>query len=181
MSTLSKFSDEQIREITDAVDAAVYVCHINGETGEIILLANDEMLDHCEVSLGDNGAEMALPDGVRDWQKETLAQEKANRAKIKSWGKRHTIIIEKPTPHEVFETMRGFVDKVIPAGRLKEDLEEALLQRRPFRDLNAIIDRCDYREAWCIFKRDALEEYVRWQISQYESSNPCGGKKKDAV
>lgn len=170
MNALSKISNEQIREIAGEVDGAGYVCHINGETGEHIFLADDELLDNCGISLGDKG-KLALEDGTQDWQKEALAQEKANRAKIKSWGKKRTITIEKLTSHETFETMRCFVEKVIPEGRLKEDLEEALLRNKPFRNFNAIIDNSDYREAWYNFKRNAQEDYVRRQIGRYESSN----------
>ena len=170
VSALDKFSNEQISDIAGEVDAFGNICHINGETGEIVYLMAEDSLIEIGISLDDDEDRTAsgsrLP--VPDWQKEMIAQEKVNIAKIDSWGEERTIVIEKPASHESFQIMRSFVAKVIPEGRLKEDLEEALLRSKPFRNFKTIIDNCQYREDWFKFKQTAIEEYVRDAIEAYD-------------
>ena len=170
MSALNKFSKEQIREIASMIDDMSHTCHINGETGEVIFLMGDELMEHCGGRLGDDD-EVSSGSELLDWQEDALAEYKADRAKIDSWGEEHTILIGKPTSHEAFEVMRVFVEKCVPEGRVRDDLEEALSRKHPFRNFSAIIDNSRFREAWFDFKQEAIEEYVREKISEYDGES----------
>ena len=61
--------------------------------------------------------------------------------------------------------MKDFVDEIIPDGKLKEKFWNALSRSHPFRNFNAIVHNCDYREDWFKFKQAALEEYVKRETS----------------
>ena len=167
MSTLDKFSKEQIRKIAGEVDEGSFTCHINGETGEVVFLMGDELLEHSGGRLDEDG-EMSSDDDLADWQEEALAEYKADKAKVDSWGDEHTILIEKPTSRDDFKVMQAFVEKCVPEGRVKEDLEEVLLRSKPFRNFSAIVENSKFREAWFDFKQEALEDYVRERISEYD-------------
>jgi len=161
MSTKSKLSDEQIREIADMLDVG-HICYINTNTGETIFMMNNEMLSNYGISWEDDDEEDEKPDdGTPDWQDEMYAEVKADMNKIYSWDLKDTIRIEKPESHEAFKFMERFVDEVIPEGKLKQDFWKALSRSHPFSNFNAIVHDCEYRENWFEFKQNALEEYVR--------------------
>ena len=72
--------------------------------------------------------------------------------------------------------MEDFVESAVPAGGLKDELEEALLRKKPFRNFNAIIESSNFSQAWFDFKQDAFEEYVRDKIknhAQYGEYESC--------
>lgn len=142
MSILSKLSDRQIREIAERVDAGE-MCYIHAGTGEAIFVVDDEL----------------------SWDD---ADEEDEMEKIHSWEEKDTIRIKKPKSYEAFKFMERFVNEVIPEGRLKEDFEQALSKKHPFRNFSAIADRCEYQEAWYEFKQNALEAYVREKLDCWD-------------
>ena len=155
------------------IDAS-HICYVNSESGEIVFLMCDEMMDDLSFGIDDDDDDDGDDDDedggasdnkIPDWRKEALAEEKANIAKVNSWGEEFTIIIEKQESHEAFEIMEDFVESAVPAGGLKDELEEALLRRKPFRNFNAIIENSNLSQAWFDFKQDALEKYVMKKIS----------------
>lgn len=171
MNAFDKFSKEQIREIAGMIDDESHTCHINGETGEIIFLMPDDIVDEWRVFPSDDEDGGASNKEPLSWEEEALAEEEANIAKVNSWGEKHTIVIEKPESHENFKVMQAFVEKSVPAGRLRDDLEEALSRRHPFRNFKAVIDNSSFREAWFAFKQEAIEDYVREKIGEYEGES----------
>ena len=166
MNVMIKLSDEQIHEIAETIDAANNVCYINRDTGEYILMMNNE-------NLGDYGISWEDDDEIdsfsHDWQKEMYTDTKADMDKIYSWE--HVIRIEKPESHEAFDVMERFVDEIIPEGKLKQEFWNALSKSHPFRNFNAIVHNSKYREDWFRFKQMAMEEYVRRAIGQYEEDS----------
>jgi len=169
MELIDKLTDEQIRDIAETIDAMDNICYINRETGEVIFMMNDEMLSDYGISWEDEDEEDVPPDDDSpDWQKDMYSEVKADMEKIYSWDFEDTIRIKKPESHESFEFMERFVDEIIPEGKLKQDFWKALSRSHPFRNFNAIVHNCKYREDWFRFKQVALEEYVRKEIGRYE-------------
>ena len=171
MNALDKFSKEQIREITGMIDDESHTCHINGETGEVIFLLFDDVVDEWRGFPNGDEDDGASDNEPLSWQDEALAEEEANIAKVNSWGEKHTILIEKPESREAFDVMCAFVQKSVPEGRLRDDLEKALSRKHPFRNFKAIIDNSRFREAWFAFKQEAIEDYVREKIRKYAQYN----------
>jgi hypothetical protein len=162
---IHKLSDEQIHEIAETIDAADEVCYVNRDTGEFILMMNNERLCDYEIYWEDD-EEDAPDDTWPAWQKEMHNDVKADMDKIYSWGLINVIRVKKPESHESFEFMERFVDEIIPEGKLKQDFWKALSRTHPFRNFNAIVHNCKYREDWFRFKQMAMEEYVRREIGQ---------------
>jgi len=165
MKKINKLTDKQIHEIAESIDALNEVCYLNSETGEYILMMNNELLGQYGI-MWDDAIEEDEDEGIDenwpDWQKDMYVETKAQMDKIYSW--KRFIKIEKPDAHEAFEFMERFVDEVIPEGKLKRDLWDALSRSHPFRRFNDIIHNCQYREQWFAFKQNALEEYVKNEI-----------------
>jgi len=142
---IKKLSEEQIKEIAEMLDTGYHTCFVNPDTGEVeIVFNNDETLTYLEGEEEDNYI-------------------KAQLARIDSWQR--CIRIEKPESHDSFQIMKDFVDEIIPDGKLKEKFWNALSRSHPFRNFNAIVHNCDYREDWFKFKQAALEEYVKRETS----------------
>ena len=158
-----KLSNEQICEIAERVDIGEN-CFINADTDEMIFLLNDEALSNYGISWDEEEDEP--DDHWPQWQKEMYAEIKTDMEKVNSW--QHLIRIEKPNSHEMFGFMVRFVDEMIPEGMLKENFVKALSKNHPFRNFNAIIHNCEYREDWFVFKQEALEEYVRETVGDFE-------------
>jgi hypothetical protein len=136
---LKKLSEEQIKEIAEMLDTGYHICCINPDTGEVEIVFNNEMMSYLD-----------------DEEDDDI---KAQQARIDSWQR--FIRIEKPESHESFQIMENFVNEIIPDGKLKEQFWNALSRSHPFRNFNAIVHNCDYREDWFKFKQAALEEYVK--------------------
>jgi len=154
-----KLSNEQIHEIAEMIDTGYHVCYVNPGTCEVEIIFGDEMLNNYGISWEED----ETPDeNAHEWQEEMYADVKAQMARIDSW--QHFIRIEKPDSHEAFEFMERFVEEVIPEGKLKEQFWKALSRSHPFRNFNAIVHNCEYREDWFTFKQNLLEEYVRMEL-----------------
>ena len=163
MELVNKITEEQIREIAEMIDASPYICYFNSETGEYVLMMNDYLLSEHGISWDDE-EDSEPEDNCPEWQKEMYTEVKADMEKINSWGWSKTIQIEKPESHESFRFMEEFANEVIPEGKLKQDFWKALSRSHPFRNFNAIVHNCKYREDWFAFKQNAMEEYVRRKI-----------------
>ena len=71
---------------------------------------------------------------------------------------------------ESFSLRRDFADTVDSAS-LKNELFNALSQRKPFSKFKYIIDGSgDYREKWFTFKDERMQEWVKEQIDIYNRS-----------
>jgi len=170
MELIEKLTDEQISDIAETIDALDNICYLNRGTGEYILMMNNKMLSEYGISWEDeeeNEDDVLSDDDSPDWQKDMYNEVKADMAKIYSWELKDTIRIEKPESHESFEFMERFVDEIIPEGNLKREFWEALSRSHPFRNFNAIVHNCKYREDWFRFKQMAMEEYLRKKIGKY--------------
>ena len=168
-----ELTNEQIHEIAETIDATPDTCYINSETGEVIFMMSNEMLREYGILWDkdeeeDEAEEEKVSNESLSWQDELYMNVKADMAKIYSWEWKHTIRIKKPESHESFKIMERFVEEIIPEGRLKQDFWKALSRSHPFRNFNAIVHNCAYRENWFTFKQQALEEYVRTKISEYK-------------
>ena len=161
MRLIDRLTDKQIHEIAEMIDAANDICYLNSDTGEYVLMMNNERLSEYGISWEYEDDDEPEEDW-HEWQKEMYLEAKSNMEKIYSW--KNSIQIKKPESHEAFEFMKRFVDEVIPEGKLKQDFCRALSRTYPFRNFNAIIHNCEYREDWFKFKQMALEEYVRMKI-----------------
>ena len=162
VNLVMKLSDEQIHDIADTVDALNNICYINSDTGEYVLMMNNEMLSEYGISW-DYDEE---PDEDRpEWLMDMYSETKSDMAKIDSWE--HVIRIEKPESFEAFEFMERFVEEIIPEGKLQNDFCRALSRSHPFRNFNAIVHNCEYREDWFKFKRLMLEKHVRAALGDY--------------
>jgi hypothetical protein len=169
MNVTDKLSNEQIHDIAETVDAMNHTCFINPDTGEYFFMMSSDSLADYGIYWDDalEEGEVDAPDeSWPEWQKEMYHEVKADMNKFYEWAP-HIIRIEKPESHEAFGFMERFVDEVIPEGKLKRDFQRALSRSHPFRDFNAIVHNCDYREEWFTFKQAALEEYVRGVINGY--------------
>ena len=164
---MTKLSDEQIRDIAESIDAADDVCYINRETGEYILMMSNEILANNGIAWEDEEDD-APDDSWPEWQREMYVDVKADMDKIYTWGLQNVIRIKKPESNESYDFMERFVDEIIPEGKLKQDFWKALSRSHPFRNFNAIVHNCKYREDWFRFKQMAMEEYVREAIDRYE-------------
>ena len=154
-----KLSNEQIHEIAEMIDTGYHVCYVNPDTCEVEIIFGDEMLNNYGISWEED----ETPDeNAPEWQEEMYADVKAQMARIDSW--QHFIRIEKPDSHEAFKFMERFIEEVIPEGKLKEQFWKALSRSHPFRNFNAIVHNCEYREDWFTFKQNLLEEYVRMEL-----------------
>jgi len=161
MKITKELTDEQIYDIAESIDAMGDVCYTNSDTGEYVLMMSNELLAFNGISWDE---EDEPDDSLPEWQKELYVNVKADMDKIYSW--KNFIRIEKPESHEKFGFMERFVDEIIPEGKLKQEFWNALSRKHPFRNFNAIVHNCKYREDWFRFKQMTLEEYVRAKIGQ---------------
>ena len=99
-------------------------------------------------------------------------QEAINR--VDQWGQ--YITIDRPCDTESVEIMRSFVNRYIPKGVLKEELNSVLNLRRPDQNFNSIVKKTDYRDKWVSYNRRQMMKHIRRklydQIPQ-RSSLPC--------
>jgi len=159
-----KFSKEQIKEMADMLNTGHNVCYANPDTGEVEIMFDNEMLDNYGISWEDDEEEEENleEESTPNWQDELYDDVKAQMERINSWE--HKIRIEKPESHEAFRFMERFIEDVVPEGKLKVQFWKALSRSHPFRNFNAIVHECEYREDWFAFKQEALEEYVRREL-----------------
>jgi hypothetical protein len=133
-----------------------HTCFVNPDTGEVEIVFNNEMMSVSGISWDEENEDNE--ENMQDDDDETKAQ----LARIDSWQR--FIRIEKPASHDSFQIMEDFVNEAISEGRLKEQFWRALSRSHPFRNFNAIVHNCDYREDWFKFKQAALEEYVKREV-----------------
>ena len=129
-------SEAKIKEIPQDLDVG-FVCYINIRTGEHLTIPND--YDSFDTdSFDDVVAEV----------------EKNEKLYLK---------IEPPMSRESFRIMNGFIDSLPShAHRLKDQLAEALHNRKPFANFKNIVDHSgQYREKWFAYKSEQFIEYVK--------------------
>ena len=131
----------KLKEIAEELDAGCD-CYFNLKTFEIIAIPyfsgvydEDEFQEMFQTEL------------------EKLEKQKKNLLKLE--------ILE---GKETFKIMERFADQV-PSKSLKLELEEALLNRKPFQHFKYAIDHSDYRKEWFVFKQNAIESLVERQLN----------------
>ncbi|HLV43021.1 MAG TPA: UPF0158 family protein [Brumimicrobium sp.] len=115
-------------------------CYYNPKTKELISLF---------------GADL-LATGDEDYYEE-MFKEQINRVKA---HKKDFIKIEVLESLESFKIMEKFKDEV-PDLQLKEQLGNALADRKPFQNFKRLVDNSNYREDWFKFKVNEIENRVR--------------------
>lgn len=74
------------------------------------------------------------------------------------------IRIDPPESIESFTIMEDFVNEIMPEGKFKIQLINALNRDKPFRNFNFLIHSSDYRNNWFAFKIARLEKKVRREL-----------------
>ena len=135
-----KPTEEQIREIADALDAGL-IPYFNIKTGE-----TDEVIDLEQVY---------DPEIASGWQ-ETIDKIEAN---FEDW-----VGFEKFESWESFKIMERFI-ATIDDEDLKNELSGAILKRKPFANFKWVIDGAgEYRQKWFDFKQKEYMDHIRQQI-----------------
>ena len=70
---------------------------------------------------------------------------------------------------ESFKIMERFVAQVADE-KLKMELENVLINKKPFQNFKHKIDHSQFRESWFKFKQSELEKIVRNQLNSGEAS-----------
>jgi hypothetical protein len=137
ISSLS-ISNKYINHIAKALDCDM-ICFMNPNTYEIEDVPHDFLcgMYHDET-----------------WQ------EAVNR--VDQWGK--YITIDRPGLAESVEIMRSFVDKCIPSGGLKEELNSTLALRRPDKNFSRIVEKSNYRDKWAAYNRRQMTKRIRCKL-----------------
>ena len=92
-------------------------------------------------------------------------QEAINR--VDQWGQ--YITIDRPCDTESVEIMRSFVDRYIPKGVLKEELNCVLNLRRPDQKFNRIVRNTDYHDKWVTYNRRQMMKHIRAKLNGHIS------------
>ena len=92
-------------------------------------------------------------------------QEAVNR--IDQWGQ--YIAIDRPGTAESVEIMRSFVDRYIPKGVFKEELNHVLSLRRPDQNFNRMMKKSVYHDKWVTYNRRQMMKHIRRKLSDHIS------------
>jgi hypothetical protein len=90
-------------------------------------------------------------------------QEAVNR--VDQWGQ--YITIDRPGHTESVEIMRSFVDRYIPKGVLKEELNSVLTLHRPDKNFHTIVKKSGYHDKWVIYNRRQMMKHIRRKLSDH--------------
>ena len=85
------------------------------------------------------------------------------------------ITIDRPGFMESVEIMRSFVDKCIPSGVLKEELNKVLTLRRPDKNFHKIVENSDYCDKWSRYNRRQMMKHIRRKLSDHLTDSPLPG------
>ena len=131
-----QLSEEKIKDIAQDLDIG-FICYINIHTGEHLTIPND----------------------YDSFDTDSFDEE------VKEVKKNHKLYlkIEPPMSRDSFRIMNGFIDSLPDkAHRLKNQLTEALHNRKPFANFKYIVDHSgQYREKWFAFKNQQFIEFVK--------------------
>lgn len=135
---------ELIKSIAQSIDCEM-VCFINPETLEVEEIPKSMINDPFESEMDECG-------------QTNLYEE---------WDT--YITVEPRESHESFEIMERFVDQVNDKT-LKNELLNAVNNRKPFANFKRIVESSNYRQAWFDFKQRQLERQV-WEELAHELEN----------
>jgi Uncharacterised protein family (UPF0158) len=77
------------------------------------------------------------------------------------------LAIERPTSTYSFEIMANFTEQILDNNILKNELNNALSRKKPFREFKFIIDNSgSYRQNWFDFKNAEEKKWVEKQLQQ---------------
>ncbi len=135
-ASLDKDKNNLINDIAQNIDCG-YDCFYFPASGEVVLIP----------SLSQHADESEM--------REHFSKESE---KIKNHSGEY-IKFEPLPSYESFRIMEGFTVQ-IGDDNFRNRLEEALVDRKPFRNFKYLIDNSDYRQAWLDYKQDQLEAHV---------------------
>lgn len=101
-----------------------------------------------------------VDDDFRDSFSESLEQIATHKADL--------IEIRALESFESFQIMELYVEQM-PDLKLKASLENALANRKPFKNFSHLIDHSAYRQDWFDFKQQQLEKYVIEQLRNHKN------------
>jgi hypothetical protein len=131
-----------VKEIAGSIDAGM-VCYLNPDTLEIDEFYH-ELLSNPDLYESNTGFSIdELNPKYTQWEK--------------------YITIEPLESNESFRIMEKFAEQV-DNPRLRNQLVNALNNRKPFANFKRIIDNSEYRQDWFNFKDEQLQNYVRSMI-----------------
>lgn len=134
-------TDSQINEIAQELEIG-FTCYWNPNTNELLFIPDENQF----------GFE------PEPWAEATTVLN-TNRA---DWE-----TITPPTSHESFGFMADFVDSLPDKLRLKQVLDDALGQSKPFRRFKDIVDNAGpLREQWFAFRDQKMREWVREEVER---------------
>lgn len=128
-----------IKEIAESIDSGL-VCFLNLDTVEIEDFPK-EMLDDPE-------------------EFEAMTGDSLENLSFKHTNWENCVRFDPLESFESFDIMREFVDSLKDKG-LKDKLNNALNDRKPFANFKAIIDNSNCRQNWFDFKKQFMENHVK--------------------
>lgn len=155
-----------VKDVADSLSAGL-VCYINPETLDKMEFPENVVLDMMYNFEEDDDPDAdELDDDESDDDEPSEFDEPSPfeddfRRMQKEW--KNTITIEPPKSHLSFSYMEDFVND-LPIGGLKNSLIDALENRKPFKNFNAIIHQSPVREEWFAFRQKCLENYVTEEL-----------------
>ncbi len=133
-----KFSDKLVSHITSALDSDM-ICFVNPDTYEM------EDVPH---------------DVLSGLYQDEMWQEALNR--VDRW--KRFITIDRPGTTDTVKMMQTFIEECVPPGRLKEQLYDATMLRRPDKHFHEIVENSDFRKQWTAYHRRQMVRHVRRKL-----------------
>ncbi|WP_299157019.1 hypothetical protein [uncultured Christiangramia sp.] len=145
---MNKPDQKIINEIAQELDCG-NECYFNQKTKELICLPNAELME----TAGE------------DYYKEMFQDD---FKKIES-QKKDLIKFEVLESFESFKIMEDYKNQV-EDDKFQENLDQALIKRKPFQNFKNLIDNSEYREQWFEFKQREIEKIVVKTIERKNAS-----------
>ena len=147
---MTSLTQEQIKEIAEMLDCG-FRCYFNRQTAQLLTLPDFNNNSYADEELYADAIE-ELETNFADY-----------------------IEIERPQPHDNFNLMANFTDRLNDKNELKKRLTSALNKKKPFREFKFVIDNSGtYRQQWFDFKNAQLGQWVSERFDEaicYERMN----------
>jgi hypothetical protein len=131
---------EIIKEIAQHLECG-FDCYFNSTTNEVVPIPNI---------------------GQIDYEEEFRESFEAELKRVTS-APNNFIKIEVPESYESYKIMERFVEQ-LPHTPFRQDLENILQRKAPFRNFKFAIDNSEYRQEWFAFKQLQFEQIVQDQL-----------------
>lgn len=137
-----------IKEIAELIDCGM-VCFLNPDTLELVYMPQGMFDGTFDADTGPFEEDLERMD--TEWER--------------------NIRIEPTESFESFRIMEQFIDEV-DNRHLKNNLQNALEGKKPFRNFKNIVECSDYRQNWFDFKQKCLEEHVTGELAYSDTKGP---------